>query len=1047
MKNLALLCLLFIIFSPSSLFSQQLVINEVSQGPSGSKEYVEFLVIPGTGSYQCNNYCIDLRNWIIDDNNGYFSGGPTSGVGIANGAVRFKNDPFWQCIPIGTIILVYNDLDVNSAIPANDFSTTDGNCRLILPISSTYFENQTVSPTTAAMTYPTNGWLPGGLWGPISMANGGDSFQIYAPTNLSTPTHGVSWVNNNINTIIYFSTSATNSVYYFGNTINNNPSNQANWISGTCSSPNNQTPGLPNNAANTSFISSLTNNCAGPLVATLSASVDAGSCQCNGSATVSASGSIPGYSYSWYNASNVSINQSTPTASNLCAGSYYCVVSSFINCTDTVLVTINSTSNSIIPTFSPIAPICAGGTINLPATSTNGISGSWSPAINNTATTTYTFTPDPNQCASSTTLTVQVSNSNTPTFNTISPICAGGTINLPATSTNGISGSWSPAINNTATTTYTFTPDPNQCASSTTLTVQVSNSNTPTFNTISPICIGGTINLPAISTNGISGSWSPAINNTATTTYTFTPDANQCASSTTLTVQVSNSIIPTFNPIAPICAGGTINLPATSTNGISGSWTPAINNTATTTYTFTPDPNQCASSTTLTVQVSNSNTPTFNTISPICAGGTINLPATSTNGISGSWSPAINNTATTTYTFTPDPNQCASSTTLTVQILNAITPTFNQLGPFCEGTIAPNLSNASLEGITGVWGPPGINTGAVGTNTYVFVSNPGQCATNQSMTITVNPNVTPIFSEQEPICFGDNLVLPSLSTNGINGSWSPSFNNTNTTTYTFTSVNGQCAANATMTIEVLSLPPIEAGNNITICLGQSASLSGNGGISYTWSDNVQNGVPFTPANTNVYYLTGSDINGCEAFDSVLITVVPIPNASFSANPSVGMAPLNVSFTNSSSNATFYNWQFGDGSTSVQENSTHIYTNSGEFVVWLITSNGFCQDSVSQLIQVLEPGAPEITVPNVVTPNGDGSNDEWFITTENISELNVIILNRWGNQIAIIQNTADSWDGRTDSGDEVTDGTYFYTYEAKGTKGQYFSGHGFLTLIR
>jgi gliding motility-associated-like protein len=250
-----------------------------------------------------------------------------------------------------------------------------------------------------------------------------------------------------------------------------------------------------------------------------------------------------------------------------------------------------------------------------------------------------------------------------------------------------------------------------------------------------------------------------------------------------------------------------------------------------------------------------------------------------------------------------------------------------------------------------------------------------------------------------------------------------------------------------MTIEVLSLPPIEAGNNITICLGQSASLSGNGGISYTWSDNVQNGVPFTPANTNVYYLTGSDINGCEAFDSVLITIVPIPNASFSANPIVGMAPLNVSFTNSSSNATFYNWQFGDGSTSVQENITHIYTNSGEFVVWLITSNGFCQDSVSQLIQVLEPGAPEITVPNVVTPNGDGSNDEWFITTENISELNVIILNRWGNQIAIIQNTADSWDGRTDSGDEVTDGTYFYTYEAKGTKGQYFSGHGFLTLIR
>jgi gliding motility-associated-like protein len=230
---------------------------------------------------------------------------------------------------------------------------------------------------------------------------------------------------------------------------------------------------------------------------------------------------------------------------------------------------------------------------------------------------------------------------------------------------------------------------------------------------------------------------------------------------------------------------------------------------------------------------------------------------------------------------------------------------------------------------------------------------------------------------------------------------------------------------------VFEAPQIEAGNNITICLGQSASLSGNGGISYTWSDNVQNGVPFTPANTNVYYLTGSDINGCEAFDSVLITIVPMPNASFSANPSVGMAPLDVSLTNSSSNATFYNWQFGDGSTSVQENSTHIYTDSGEFVVWLIASNGFCQDSISQLIQVLQPGAPEITVPNVVTPNGDGSNDEWFITTENISELNVIIFNRWGNLVYSGTETSAPFDGKTSNGLALPAGVYFYKFTVEG----------------
>ena len=844
---------IFTIFT--DFLSQSLIINEVSQGPSGSKEYVEFLVVPGSGPYQCSNYCMDLRGWIIDDNNGYFSGGGGSGIGIAAGAVRFSNSSFWQCIPIGTIILVFNNQDLNVAIPSIDNSITDGNCKLVLPISSTLFENQTVSPSTTSSSYPTMGWLPGGLWGPISMANGGDSFQVYNPNNLLTPLHGVSWVNNNVNNIIYFATSSINSVYYFANTLNNNPSNQANWVAGTCSAPDNQTPGAPNNAANASYIQGLTNNCVGPLVATLTSSVDAGSCQCNGSATVSASGSIPQYSYNWYNSSNVSINQTTPTATNLCSGSYYCVVSSSINCTDTVLVTINSNVNSLTPTF---------------------------------------------------------------------------------------------------------------------------------------------------------------------------------------------------NPIAPICSGGSFNLPSTSTNGITGSWSPAVNNTVTTTYTFTPDPNQCASSTSLTVQVSNANTPTFNQIAPICIGGTINLLSTSTNGITGSWSPAVNNTSTTAYTFTPDPNQCASSTTLTVQVLNAITPTFNQLGPFCQGATAPALSNTSLEGITGVWGPPGINTGAVGTNTYVFVSNQGQCATNQSMTITVNPYLTPNFPVQDPICYGDNLVLPSLSTNGINGSWSPALNNTNTTTYTFTPVNGQCAANTTMTVEVLSIPPIEAGNNITICEGSNVQLSATGGIQYSWSGGIQNNLLFQPSQTEIYYVIGTDVNGCQATDSVTVILIPIPNAQFTTDVNSGTAPLTVNFTNSSSNSTNYNWNFGDGNENSSidlSNESNTFSITGSYTVWLVASNGFCSDSIMTVINVLSAGAPEIEIPNVFTPNGDNTNEEWIIQTTNIASIEVIILNRWGNVMAEINDLATGWNGKNTIGEEATDGTYFYKYTAKALNGENLTGHGFLTLIR
>jgi len=193
----------------------------------------------------------------------------------------------------------------------------------------------------------------------------------------------------------------------------------------------------------------------------------------------------------------------------------------------------------------------------------------------------------------------------TPTFTQIDPICAGGTFTLPTASNNTIpvTGSWSPAINNQATTTYTFTPDAGQSASTTTMTVMVNNPTVPTFTQVSPICRGGTFTLPTISNNGITGSWSPAVNNQATTEYTFTPASGQCASNTTMTVIVNNATIPTFTQVSPICAGGSFSLPTTSDNGIAGTWSPAVNNQATTEYTFTPNPGQCASNTTMTVTV------------------------------------------------------------------------------------------------------------------------------------------------------------------------------------------------------------------------------------------------------------------------------------------------------------------------------------------------------------------------------------------------------------------------------------------------------------
>ena len=120
----------------------------------------------------------------------------------------------------------------------------------------------------------------------------------------------------------------------------------------------------------------------------------------------------------------------------------------------------------------------------------------------------------------------------------------------------------------------------------------------PIFDPQGPYCTGDVIgNLPPISTNGVLGTWRPAINNTRTTTYIFTPDADQCAIITTMTIAIYQKTTPLFNPVGPYCMGQPIAaLPTTSTDGISGRWSPAINNTRTTTYTFTPDEAYCAPS-------------------------------------------------------------------------------------------------------------------------------------------------------------------------------------------------------------------------------------------------------------------------------------------------------------------------------------------------------------------------------------------------------------------------------------------------------------------
>ena len=487
-------------------------------------------------------------------------------------------------------------------------------------------------------------------------------------------------------------------------------------------------------------------------------------------------------------------------------------------------------TNQITPTFAQIGPLCQNSTAPvLPASSTNGISGTWSPAMVSTATVgtvTYTFTPDSGQCATTATMDVVITNQITPTFAQIGPLCQNSTAPvLPASSTNGISGTWSPATVSTATVgtvTYTFTPDAGQCATTATMEVVITNQITPTFTQIGPLCQNSTApTLPLSSTNAtpITGTWNLATIGTTTagtTTYTFTPDAAQCAAAATMDIVVTTSITPTFAQIGPLCQNGTAPaLPLSSTNAtpITGTWNPATIGTTTagtTTYTFTPDAGQCAAVVTMDIVVSTSVVPTFTPVGSLCINSTAPmLPLTSSNGISGTWSPATISTATTgktTYTFTPDAGQCATTATMDVLITNQITPTFTPLGPLCQNSTAPLLPASSTNSITGTWSPATISTATAGTTTYTFTPDAGQCAAVATMDIVVTTSVVPTFTAIGPLCQNSTApVLPASSTNSITGTWSPAtIENTTagTTTYTFTPDAGQCATTSTMEVVV-----------------------------------------------------------------------------------------------------------------------------------------------------------------------------------------------------------------------------------------------------
>ncbi len=198
-------------------------------------------------------------------------------------------------------------------------------------------------------------------------------------------------------------------------------------------------------------------------------------------AVVSMAGTNP--SYQWKrNGSNVGSDLPTYTSSfNNTGDVITCELTTYdAPCVNSTIVVSNELILTVVTNVDPIfvqdVTICTGQSqYVLPSTSLNGFSGTWSPEFNNMETTSYVFTPDVGQCSTTDTMTIVVDPNIIQTiFTGVEPICAGDGLNaLPTTSINGISGTWSPALNNVSTTTYTFTPDLGQCGTLFSMTIEV----------------------------------------------------------------------------------------------------------------------------------------------------------------------------------------------------------------------------------------------------------------------------------------------------------------------------------------------------------------------------------------------------------------------------------------------------------------------------------------------------------------------------------------------------------------------------------------------
>lgn len=471
---------------------------------------------------------------------------------------------------------------------------------------------------------------------------------------------------------------------------------------------------------------------------------------------------------------------------------------------------------------------------------------------------------------------------------------------------------------------------------------------------------------------------------------------------------------PVFTFQTQICSTATAPVfPLVSNNGIAGSWSPnVVSTTAGATYTFTPGPNQCATTTTVTTTIISNIPATFNLLASYCENNLPVLPSTSLQGITGTWTPAAV-TQSGDYVFHPDNGQCGSDVTRHIDVVPVVVPTFTFATTYCKGQTAAALPTTSTNGVVGSWVPAAINTTTVGTFPYVFTATVNGSCRTVTVNVTINPATAPVFNFETFICEGVTPpLLPTTSNNGVEGSWSPAtVNGTTSGDYTFTPTS-TCSAPLTVHISIATEceftmtwgsdvgceygntaikldQNIEGGPCIKVCENSKITYVIHGNTSLIASTQwlVSGGTVTTHTNTQAVIQWGTTVfsnlqvvlsltDGTQKTYTICIEKINAPNVRFGIRPQIDVQtyytcaeiPIffeNLSTSNAGNGTLYYNWNFGDGTTSTEFEPEHTYMQPGEYEVTLVVYNGCsCSGKYSMKIAVAKPSI-KIECPGVV----------------------------------------------------------------------------------